>query len=221
MDTTAIDHVLSTTRAVRKRLDLDRPVEREVILECLRLAIQAPTGSNRQDWRFVVVTDPEVRARLADIYNESALPYLGVHTAEDGVTTSRSGITSRVRDSAVYLSEVLHRVPVHVVPCVMRRPDPDDPAGTASIYGSIIPAAWSFMLALRSRGLGSVWTPLHLRHEAAAAELLGIPEEVSQVALLPVAYTIGEDFKPARRPPVEGVTYWDHWARDGTGATDG
>src|SRR4051794_16177291 len=216
MDTTAIDHVLSTTRAVRKRLDLDRPVEREVILECLRLAIQAPTGSNRQDWRFVVVTDPEVRARLADIYNESALPYLGVHTAEDGVTTSRSGITSRVRDSAVSLSEVLHRVPVHVVPCVMRRPAPDDPAGTASIYGSIVPAAWSFMLALRSRGLGSVWTTLHLRNEPAAAELLGIPDGVSQVALIPVAYTIGDEFKPAKRPPVETVVSWEHWsAADG------
>jgi nitroreductase len=211
MDTTAIDHVLSTTRAVRKRLDLDRPVEREVILECLRLAIQAPTGSNRQDWRFIVVTDPTTRAQLADIYNESALPYLGVRA--DG---TRSGPTNPVRDSAVYLSEVLHRVPVHVIPCVMRRPEPDDPAGTASIYGSIVPAAWSFMLALRSRGLGSVWTTLHLRNEPAAAELLGIPDGVSQVALIPVAYTIGDEFRPAKRPPVETVVSWDHW-----GATDG
>ena len=211
MDTTAIDHVLSTTRAVRKRLDLERPVDRAVILECLRLAIQAPTGSNRQDWRFIVVTDVVVRARLAEIYNESALPYLGVRA--DG---SRSGPTNPVRDSAVYLSEVLHRVPVHVIPCVMRRPEPDDPAGTASIYGSIVPAAWSFMLALRSRGLGSVWTTLHLRNEHAAAELLCIPDEVSQVALIPVAYTIGDQFKPATRPPVETVVSWDHWE-----ATDG
>lgn len=211
MDTTAIDHVLSTTRAVRKRLDLDRPVERDVLLECLRLAIQAPTGSNRQDWRFVVVTDPDVRAGLAAIYNESALPYLGVRA--DG---SRTGPTNPVRDSAVYLSEVLHRVPVHVVPCVLRRPEADDPAGTASIYGSIVPAAWSFMLALRSRGLGSVWTTLHLRNERAAAELLGIPDGVSQVALIPVAYTIGDDFKPAKRPPVETVVSWDRWE-----ATDG
>ena len=211
MDTTAIDHVLSTTRAVRKRLDLDRPVEREVLLECLRLAIQAPTGSNRQDWRFVVVTDPDVRARLAAIYNDAALPYLGVRA--DG---SRTGPTNAVRDSAVYLSEVMHRVPVHVVPCVLRRPEADDPAGTASIYGSIVPAAWSFMLALRSRGLGSVWTTLHLRNERAAAELLGIPDGVSQVALIPVAYTIGDDFKPAKRPPVETVVSWDHWE-----ATDG
>ena len=216
MDTTTIDHVLSTTRAVRKRLDLDRPVEREVILECLRLAIQAPTGSNRQDWRFIVVTDPDVRARLADIYNESALPYLGVLAAKDGTASTRAGPTNRVRDSAVYLSEVLHRVPVHVIPCVMRRPEPDDPAGTASIYGSIVPAAWSFMLALRSRGLGSVWTTLHLRNEPAAAELLGVPDGVSQVALIPVAYTIGDEFKPALRPPVETVVSWDHW-----GATSG
>ena len=216
LDTTAIDHVLSTTRAVRKRLDLDRPVERDVILECLRLAIQAPTGSNRQDWRFVVVTDPAIRARLAEIYNESALPYLGVSAANLGMASARTGPTNPVRDSAVYLSEVLHRVPVHVIPCVMRRPEADDPAGTASIYGSIVPAAWSFMLALRSRGLGSVWTTLHLRNEPAAAELLGIPDGVSQVALIPVAYTIGEEFKPAKRPPVETVVSWDHW-----GATDG
>ncbi len=215
MDTTAIDHVLSTTRAVRKRLDLDRPVEREVILECLRLAIQAPTGSNRQDWRFIVVTDADVRARLADIYNESALPYLGVHADGSGMASTRSGPTNPVRDSAVYLSEVLHRVPVHVIPCVMRRPEPNDPAGTASIYGSIVPAAWSFMLALRSRGLGSVWTTLHLRNEPAAAELLGIPDGVSQVALIPVAYTIGDQFKPASRPPVETVVSWDHWGATG------
>ena len=215
MDTTAIDHVLSTTRAVRKRLDLDRPVEREVILECLRLAIQAPTGSNRQDWRFIVVTDADVRARLADIYNESALPYLGVDAAHPGMASTRAGPANRVRDSAIYLSEVLHRVPVHVVPCVMRRPEPNDPAGTASIYGSIVPAAWSFMLALRSRGLGSVWTTLHLRNEPAAAELLGIPDGVSQVALIPVAYTIGDQFRPAPRPPVETVVSWDHWGATG------
>jgi nitroreductase len=181
-----------------------------VILECLRLAIQAPTGSNRQDWRFVVVTDPDTRAGLAAIYNESALPYLGVRP--DG---TRTGPTNPVRDSAVYLSEVLHRVPVHVIPCVMRRPDADDPAGTASIYGSIVPAAWSFMLALRSRGLGSVWTTLHLRNERAAAELLGIPDGVSQVALIPVAYTIGDEFKPAKRPPVETVVSWDGWGATG------
>ena len=215
-DTAVTDELLSTTRSVRKRLDLDRPVPREVILDCLRLAVQAPSGSNRQDWRFVVITDPDVRGALAEIYNTAARPYLGIRP--DGTV---AGTPNAVRQSSLYLSEVLHRVPVHVVPCVMRRPDPDDPAGTASIYGSIIPAAWSFMLALRSRGLGSVWTTLHLRHEAAAAELLGIPEGVSQVALLPVAYTIGEDFKPARRPPVEGVTFWDHWGDDGTGATGG
>jgi nitroreductase len=208
-DTRVTDELLSTTRAVRKRLDLDRPVPREVILECLRLAVQAPTGSNRQDWRFLVVTDPEVRAALAAIYNAAALPYLGVRP--DG---SVAGSPNRVRRSSIHLSEILHRVPVHVIPCVMRRPDPADPAGTASIYGSIIPAAWSFMLALRSRGLGSVWTTLHLRDEAAAAELLGIPDGVTQVALLPVAYTVGDDFQPARRPPVEGVTYWDHWGSD-------
>ena len=211
LDITATDHLLSTTRAVRKRLDLDRPVEPEVILECLRLAVQAPTGSNRQDWRFVVVTDAQTRARLAAIYNESALPYLGVDADGNRAGSGSAAPANAVRDSAVYLSQVLHRVPVHVVPCVMRRPDPHNAAATASVFGSIIPAAWSFMLALRSRGLGSVWTTLHLHNEQAAADLLGIPDGVAQVALIPVAYTIGEDFKPAKRPPVEGVTYWDTW----------
>jgi nitroreductase len=206
LDTRPIDHVLSTTRAVRKRLDLDRPVEREVLLECLRLAVQAPTGSNRQDWRFVVVTDPATRAQLAEIYNRAARPYL---------STGETVRTNAVLDSARYLSDVLERVPVHVIPCVTRRPDPESAAATASVYGSIIPATWSFMLALRSRGLGSVWTTLHLHDEAAAAEVLGIPDGVTQVALVPVAYAKGEDFRPARRPPVEQVTYWDRWGATG------
>lgn len=209
-DTAETDRLLSTTRAVRKRLDLERPVPREVILDCLRLAVQAPSGSNRQDWRFVVVTDPDLRAGLAEIYNRDALPYLGAD-AKGAI----SGAADPVRRSASYLSQVLHRVPVLVVPCVMRTLGQGPAGSAAGLYASIIPAMWSFMLALRSRGLGSVLTTLHLEHEADAAELLGIPDGVTQAGLIPVAYTIGDDFKPARREPVETVTYWDAWGATG------
>jgi nitroreductase len=205
----ALDEVLRTTRAVRRRLDLDRPVPREVILECLQLAIQAPTASNRQDWRWLVVTDAGKRAALAELYAATGSAYLAA-AAENAADDQ----TRRVYESALALTHTLHRVPVHVIPCIEQRLDGAPTIMTASAYGSIMPATWSFLLALRARGLGSVWTTLHLAREAEAAELLGIPSGVTQVALLPVAYTIGTDFKPARRGPVEEVTYWDSW---GTG----
>jgi nitroreductase len=205
-DTASTDLLLTTTRAVRKRLDLERPVDPEIILECLRLAVHAPTGSNTQGWRWVVVTDPDKRAELARMYAESGADYLRTKASRE-----QDPQTRRVYESAVYLTEILDRVPVHVIPCIEGRADNASNLASASQYGSIIPAAWSFMLALRSRGLGSVWTTLHLFKEKEAAELLGIPESVTQVALLPVAYTTGGDFKPAHREPVEAITYWDAW----------
>lgn len=206
MDTTVTDHLLSTTRSVRKRLDLDRAVEPEKILECLRLAVQAPTASNRQDWRWLVVTDPHQRAELARLYREAGEDYL----RRAANATDADAQSHRVYQSALRLTEILDRVPVHVIPCIEGRPPAGNPAG---FYGSILPAAWSFMLALRSRGLGAAWTTLHLVRETEAADLLGVPESVTQVALLPVAYYTGDDFKPASRPPVEGITYWDGWGR--------
>jgi nitroreductase len=206
IDTSVTDHLLSTTRAVRRRLDLDRPVEKSVILDCLRLAVQAPTGGNSQTWRWVVVTDPDKKAELARMYAEAGGEYLKASAA--GATDPQ---TKRVYESAVYLNDILARVPVHVIPCIQGRIDNAPNAVAASMYGSILPAVWSFMLALRSRGLGSVWTSLHLIKEKEAAALLGIPDDITQVALIPVGYTIGEDFNPARRPPVEGITYWDTW----------
>ncbi|MDQ2728732.1 MAG: nitroreductase family protein [Actinomycetota bacterium] len=205
LDTTVTDHLLATTRSVRKRLDLDRPVEPEKVLECLRLAVQAPTASNTQTWRWLVVTDAGKRAALARIYREAGEAYL-----RDAVEKA-DGQDRRVVESALHLAEILDRVPIHVIPCIKGRVDGAGNDRAAGFYGSIIPAAWSFMLALRSRGLGSAWTTLHLRGEQRAAELLGIPDDVTQVALLPVAYFTGEDFKPAARPPVEEITYWDGW----------
>jgi len=207
-DLDTVDRLLTTTRAVRKRLDLDRPVEREVILDCLRLAQQAPTASNDQNWRWVVVTDPDKRRRIADLYREVGADYLR-EAARAG-----EGQTGRVLDSAFALTEILDRVPVMVIACITRRLDGVGNIVAASAYGSILPAAWSFLLALRSRGLGSVWTTLHLGREREVAELLGIPDGVTQVAMFPVAYTTGHGFKPAARPPVEQIVSWDGWDLD-------
>ena len=206
IDAAAADELLTTTRAVRKRLDLDRPVPRELILECIDIAQQAPTGGNRQGWGFVVVTDEAKRARLAELYRQAGADYL--RKLRDEAADSQ---TARVYDSAVYLSDVLHRVPVHVVPVIQGRADGQPTVGPASLYGSIIPAAWSFMLAARARGLGSAWTTLHLMHEKAAAELLGIPDDHTQVALIPVAYYTGDSFRRAERPASETITHWDGW----------
>jgi nitroreductase len=199
------DELLSTTRAVRKRLDLERPVEREVLEECLQLAQQAPTASYSQNWHFVVVTDAAKRAALGELWREVAYPYL----SRGG---ERSGQLARIGDAVVHLAEHIQDVPVHVIPCVLGRYEGKSNPLVASMFGSIVPAAWSFMLAARSRGLGTVWTTFHLMHERAAAEILGIPyDDVTQVALIPVAYTIGTDFKPGKRKPLDSMVHWDAW----------
>ena len=206
-DTAMTDELLATTRAVRKRLDFSRAVPREIINECLELAVQAPTGSNSQTWRWVVVDDADKRAALAAIYRKAAEGYLS-SAAEQAPT----GQTKRVFDSALYLMENLEKAPVHVIPCVKGRPPEGSPTmALGGLFGSIFPAVWSFQLALRSRGLGSTLTTLHVVHEGEAADLLGIPDDVMQVALLPVAYTLGTDFKRASRPPVANITHWNAW----------
>jgi nitroreductase len=210
-DLAETDRLLTTTRAVRKRLDLERPVEREVVLDCLRVATQAPSGGNTQPWRWLVVDDPEIRAGLADIYRKGYGPYIEVQKA--AVVAAGGDDDSAILRSSDYLAEHLHEVPVHVIPCLLSRlPERPTTADTAGFYGSILPAVWSFMLALRSRGLGSAYTTLHLQHEKEAAALLGVPDTVTMVALLPVAHVRG-DFRPADRKPVESVTYWNEWKR--------
>ena len=209
-DLAETDRLLTTTRAVRKRLDLDRPVERDVLLDCIRIAQQAPTGSNMQGWRWLIVTDPAKRAALAEMYRKSGADYLAAGAEQAAASGHQQ--TARVLDSATYLAENLERVPVHVIPCQKGRIGPEVPAGMAAGYwGSIFPAVWSFQLALRARGLGTVLTTLHLAAEAEAAELLGIPDDVTQCALLPVAYTVGDEFRPAERTAPENITYWDSW----------
>ena len=207
---TQVDRLLSTTRTVRKRLDLTRPVPRELVLECIRLAVQAPTGGNVQRWRWIVVDDPEKRAGLAALYQRAYEPYIASQQAAVEQVKPGDAVTGRIIDSSTYLAEHLAEVPVHVIPCSLDRP-PKGAGQAAGWFGSILPAVWSLQLALRSRGLGSAWTTLHLEYEDEAAALLGIPDTVTQVALLPVAYHTGTDFKPAARRPAEEVTYWNGW----------
>jgi len=211
IDRANADLLLSTTRSVRKRLDFDRPVEREVLLECLRLAVQAPTASNRQSWRWMIVTDPGLRLKIADYYREAALPYL--RESQANAANGEDAQNTRVFDSAMYLAENLEKAPVFVIPCVEEDIGADRGAAIVGL-GSIVQAGWSFQLALRARGLGSTWTTLHLHRAKETAELLGMPAGITQVSLIPVAYTKGLDFKPAKRPPVEEITHWDRWGAD-------
>jgi nitroreductase len=215
------DQLLTTTRAVRKRLDLDKPVEPEVIRECVDIALQGPSGGNTQGWRFVVVYDADKRAALADLYRRGWAQYKkspgSVFALRDRASPgpTRQQMV-RVARSADYLADHLERVPVHVIPCIKGRVEamtgPAASVGLASLYGSILPATWSFMLAARNRGLGTCWTTVHLIYEKEAAELLDIPyAEVTQVALIPTAYSLGTDFKPALRKPLEDVLHVDGW----------
>lgn len=199
------DQLLSTTRAVRRRLDFNRPVELATVLECIELAVQAPTGGGREGWRWVIVVDPEQRAAVAEVYRSVAIDRFAATAA------AATGRRRRLYEDAVYLAENLHRAPVLVVPCVAGRIEDQATNRVASFLGSILPAVWSFQLALRSRSLGSCWTTVHLRREREMATVLGVPDDHSQVALLPVAHTLGTGFKPARRRPIEEIVHVDRW----------
>ncbi|HSS11569.1 MAG TPA: nitroreductase family protein [Acidimicrobiales bacterium] len=200
------DELLSTTRAVRKRLDLDRPVPRDVLLECVELAVQAPSGSNSQRWHWVFVNDAAKRAKLAELYNRV---FKRAYSPEALGQMDEAG--QRVWSSAQYLAEHLHEVPVLLVPCQWTRPA-DGAASQAAYWGSILPAVWSFMLAARSRGLGTAWTTMHLTYEEEAADVLGIPfARCAQAGLFPVAYTVGTEFKPGPRRPLDELVHWNEW----------
>ncbi len=206
MDLTAVDTLLTTTRSVRKRLDLPRPVEPAVIQECLEIAIQAPTGGNRQGYHFVVITDADKRARLADLYRQAFYENWTPQRKADVQQRDPRNLASYF-----YLAEHLHEVPVHIIPCIEGRLVGTELFPQATGYGGILPTAWSLMLALRARGVGSAWTTVHLKYAQEAAVLLGIPDHITQAALLPVAYYTGDTFKPAKRVPAQERTYWNEW----------
>ena len=208
------DDVLSTTRAVRKRLDFDRPVPRTLVEECVDLAFQAPTGSNRQGWSFVIVDDPAKKQAIADLYGKVFDPHITAKQPpqyEAGDT--RGERYDAVTDSATYLRQNFHRCPYLVIPCMEGRlPEGAPSVGQAGYWGSILPAFWSFMLAARTRGLGTAWTTMHLVHEREAADILGIPfDNVTQAGLSPLAYTVGDDFKLAPRLDAAKLTHWNTW----------
>lgn len=222
MDIASVDYILTTTRAVRKRLDFTRPVESEVLEECIEIAVQAPTGLLGQTWHFVVVTDPTKRAALADIYRRAVDDYNLGKAVPDHYLASvlqrprndiRSAQLDRLFESSVYLREHIHEVPVFVLPCIEGRMENAGLASQTSLFASILPATWSFLLALRARGLGSVLTTIHVPFEQEIAEILGIPDHLTQVAFLPVAYTKGVEFKPAKRVPGREYTHWDTWGQ--------
>jgi nitroreductase len=209
----SVDEVLTTTRSVRKRLDFDKPVSREVLMECLELALQAPTGSNSQGWQWVFVDDADKKKAIGDVYLANARDYLSAPPAEYPEGDTRGERMGKVRDSAMYLAEHMHEAPVLLIPCLEGRAE-KQPLGGVSFWASLFPAVWSFCLALRSRGLGSCWTTLHLLRdgERQVADVLGIPyDQYSQGGLFPIAYTKGTDFRPAKRLPAAQVTHWNGW----------
>ncbi len=203
------DRLLTTTRAVRKRLDLTKPVPRELILDCIRVATQAPAGGNVQRWRWLVIDDPDLKLGLADLYRKAYQPYMAAQRQAVERVGGAENIGA-IMDSSDHLAQILHEVPALVIPCSLGTPVGSQ-GMVSGFYGSILPAVWNFMLAARSRGLGTAWTTLHLEFEAEARQLLGIPETVTQVALTPVAYYTGDTFKPGMRRAAEEITYFNGW----------
>ena len=213
MDLATADHLLTTTRSVRKRLDFSKPVDLAVVGRCLQIAFQAPTGSNAQGWSFVVVTDADKRRGLAELYRKAFELYANNPDLRPtfGDDDLRMKQLPRVVESAMYLAEHMHEAPVLVIPCIEGRVENAGTLAQASVYGSILPAAWSFMLALRTRGLATAWTTLHVMFEQDAAKILGLPDHVTQTALFPVAHYTGTDFKPAKRIPSAQLVHWNSW----------
>ena len=226
MDIAEVDHLLSTTRSVKKRMDFSRPVESEVIEQCLDVARFSPTGRNYQGWHFFVVTDPDKRAGLTELYRKglkslSTAHDPGWHQPEWAQGDMRRTHHQGMLDSSSYLADHFHEVPAHIICCIELEMKGVSDVYTpkfesfhhGSLYGSILPAAWSIMLALRARGIGSAWTTAHLVHEEEVAQLLGIPDNIRQTVLLPIAYFTGTDFKRARRRPLAEVSHWNEWGK--------
>ena len=207
-DLNEINRLLTTTKQVRKRLNLEQSVPNELLLECIEIAGHAPVGGNLERNRWIIVTDPELKNEIAKTYRSVGLPYLQAN--EEARSDSR---TAKVIDSSIYLIENMHKVPALVMPLRLDRPPvgEDEAGSVAGYFGSVLPSVWSFQLAARARGLGSAWTTFHLAHEEAIAELLGIPNSVTQCALLPIAFYKGDSFSPAPRKKASEITYLNQW----------
>ena len=206
------DELLTTTRTVRRRLDLSRPVPLDLIRECLEVALQAPSGSNRQGWHWMVITDEKNRRAIGDYYRRSVASYLkspGAAAVLFEDDPQRNAVQRRVGESVAYLGEHMGEAPVLIIPCIRAaRLRAESQAG---LWGSLLPAAWSYMLAARARRLGTAWTTLHLRYEREISELLGMPPDIRQGALIPTAYYTGDTFQPAPRQPLDEVLHINSW----------
>lgn len=224
IDLHSVDHVLTTTRAVRRRLDFSRPVERELIERCIDIAIQAPTALHGETWHFIVITEQCQRAAVAQIYRRageghrsgalSLDPYLASLRAEKP-EAPRFADQQRMFSSGAHLVRHMQDVPVLILACIEGRVENAGPGAQASLYGSIFPAVWSLMLAFRARGIGSVMTTQHIGHfEQDMATAVGLPDDMTQVALLAVAYFTGSDFKPANRAPARERIHWERWRKN-------
>jgi len=224
IDLASVDHVMKTTRTVRLRLDLERSVPNSLIEDAIEVALQAPTGGNSQTWRFVVITDEDLRASIAALYRQGAERYLAGEA--EGVTRGRVSVGTQYSDddprqqrmpkvikSAIHLMENLHRVPVHIMLFLENRFEHEDVFTQSCMWGSILPAAWSLMLALRARGIASAWTTFTLMYEKEIQELLGVPPHYTQAVLLPAAWLKGDDLRPAKRFPAKDVTFWNGWEK--------
>jgi nitroreductase len=206
------EELLTTTRSVRQRLDFKRPVPGEVLLDCLRIALQAPTGGNRQGWQWMFVTDVEKKERIAELYRKSWAAYVKQDRPAYARDDPRRAQLPRVARSAQFLADHYGEVPAMVIPCIEGRPEGALNDEIAGLYGSIIPAAWSFMLAARLHGLACAYTTLHLTYEREVAEILGIDyDRYAQVALLTVGYFTGDSFHAADRLPPDAVAHWNEW----------
>ena len=211
------DQLLTSTRAVRKRLDFSRTVDEQVIRECVEIAMQSPSGSNNMTMRFVVVRDEAKRKAIGEVYRQCYEIYRsldGVYIGSiDKGGEAENAQQKRSTDSADYLANHMGDAPALILACTQSTRMENAPSMvTASTMGNVLPAMWSFMLAARARGLGTAWTTIHLMMEQQVADILGIPfHEVQQACLSPLAYTVGTDFKPAHRPPADSIIHWDGW----------
>lgn len=214
-DLDQVDQLLTTTRAVRKRLDLERSVPRDLVLECVRISTQAPAGGNYQKWRWVMVDDPAQKAVVADAYQRAYAPYIEAQRTAVADKTPDNTTAGRIISSSDHLAEVLAEVPVLAIPCSLGSPAQDLGGEGQGWWGSVLPAVWSYMLAARARGLGTAWTTLHLRYAAEVGEALGIPDTVTQLACIPTAFYTGDSFRTGTRRPAEEITYWNQWKATG------
>ncbi len=206
IDVTSVDEALTTTRAVRRRLDLERPVDDQIIFDCIDIAEQAPSGGNQGSRRWIVVRDPAVKEKIAELYMQTGGQFMiGARDRLAGTGHAQE----RVMDSAAYLAEHLAEVPAIVIPTVLGI---HDGSGRPGLFDSVIQSVWSFSVALRARGLGSAWTTAILGKRDELAELLGVPDGTTQIAMIPVAWTKGTDFKRAPRLPARDITFIDHYA---------